>query len=310
MSTTISDVRTMNYFQADPAENPFVHLKVRRLVLWLFLVALLLGIAQGISASLLQIELTDAIWTWILYIALMVSLCLLVLQRFDRLQVQLEDVVGHWRDRANWLRLAGLTMAVLLSSLGWFLVSFYLLSLAAPSLVDMLLEQVNSSSNTETAFPLLDSILAPIVLVGIAPITEEFLFRGIILQRWATKWGIRSALIASSIVFGILHANFVGLSIFGLVMGLLYLKTRSLAVPIACHALNNAIAAASMFAPETEESATVTDSAWLQQNWWVGLVLIAISAPFLVRFIWKNYPRRDAELPYFGNRSQRLNSES
>lgn len=300
----------MNYFQADPAENPFVHLKVRRLVLWLFLLLLLLGVVQGIVASALQIELTDTIWTWILYIVVMVSLCLLVLQQFDRHQMQLEDFVGSRGDRANWLRLAGLTVAVLLSSLGWFLVSFYLFSLAAPSAVETLLQQINSDANTETAFPLLDSILTPIVLVVVAPITEEFVFRGIILQRWATKWGIRPALIASSIVFGILHANFVGLSIFGLVMGLLYLKTRSLAVPIACHAFNNAIAAVSMFAPEPENSATVTDLAWLQQNWWGGLVLIALSAPFLVRFIWKNYPRRDAELPYFRNRSQRLNPES
>ncbi|MBD2090875.1 CPBP family intramembrane metalloprotease [Microcoleus sp. FACHB-1515] len=299
----------MNSGQINPAENPFVHLKVRRLVLWLLLISLLLGIAQGILSSALQIEPTDAIWTWIIYIGLMVSLCLLVLQQFDRLQVQLEDVVGQWR-RANWLRLTGLVVAVLLSSLGWFLVSFYLLSLAAPSLVDALLEQINSSSTTETAFPLLDTILGPIVLVGFAPITEEFLFRGIILQRWATKWGIRPALIASSIVFGILHANFVGLSIFGLVMGLLYLKTRSLAVPIVCHALNNALAAVSLFAPETEDSASVTDLAWLQQNWWVGLVLIAMSAPFLLRFIFKNYPRRDAELPYFLNRSQRLDGEA
>ncbi|NJL21927.1 MAG: CPBP family intramembrane metalloprotease, partial [Leptolyngbyaceae cyanobacterium SM1_3_5] len=191
-----------------------------------------------------------------------------------------------------------------------FFVSFYSLSLAAPSVVEALLEQVNSNANTETAFPLLDSILAPIAIVVVAPITEEFLFRGIILQRWAIKWGVRPALIASSIVFGVLHANFVGLSIFGLVMGLLYLKTRSLVVPIACHAFNNAIAAVSMFAPETGESAVVTDLAWLQQNWWGGLVLIAISAPFIVRFIWKNYPRRDAQLPYFLNRSQRLNVES
>lgn len=298
----------MNHFQADPAENPFVHLKVRRLVLWLILISLPLGVAQGILSGLLQLEPTDAVWTWMLYIVSMVSLCLLVLWQFDRHQVQLEDVVGR-SDRPNWLRLAGLTVAVLLSSLGWFLVSFYLFSLAAPSVVETLLEQINSNANTETAFPLLDSILAPIVLVVVAPITEEFLFRGIILHRWAMKWGIRPALIASSIVFGVLHANFVGLSIFGLVMGLLYLKTRSLLVPIACHALNNAIAAISMFAPETEESATVTDLAWLQQNWWGGLVLIAISAPFLVRFIWKNYPRRDAELPYFGNRSQRLHPE-
>ncbi|NJL22646.1 MAG: hypothetical protein HC895_20435, partial [Leptolyngbyaceae cyanobacterium SM1_3_5] len=125
----ISDVRTMNYFQADPAENPFVYLKVRRLALWLILLSLLLGIVQGIVASALQIEPTDVVWTWVVYIVVMVSLCLLVLWQFDRHQVQLEDVAGRGCDRANWLRLAGLTVAVLLSSLGWFFVSFYLLSL-------------------------------------------------------------------------------------------------------------------------------------------------------------------------------------
>lgn len=307
----------MNRFEADPAENPFVHLKVRRLVLWLILISLLLGIGQGILASALQIDLTDSIWTWLIYIIVMVSLCLLVLQEFDRSQVQLEDFVGQsdtvsgaLRGRPNWLRLSGLMLAVLISSLGWFLVSFYLLSLAAPPLVETLLEQVESDASAETAFPLLDLILSLIAIVVVAPITEEFLFRGIILQRWAVKWGIRPALIVSSIVFGVLHANFVGLSIFGLVMGLLYLKTRSLVVPIACHAFNNALASVSLFSPESGDSAEMTSIESLQQNWWVGLVLIAISAPFLIRFIFKTYPRRDAQAPYFTNRSQRLENRS
>ncbi|NEQ25660.1 MAG: CPBP family intramembrane metalloprotease [Microcoleus sp. SIO2G3] len=300
----------MKDLEGNTAENPFVWLKVRRLVLWLFLLSLLLGIVQGALASALQIELTDPIWTWLIYIILMVALCLLVLQEFDRSQVKLEDIVGRLSNRPSWLRLAGLVLAILLSSLGLFLVSFYLISLAAPQFVSTLLESIASNSTTETAFPLLNTILTPLVYVVVAPITEEFLFRGIILQRWATKWGIRPALIVSSIVFGILHPNFVGLTIFGFVMGLLYLKTRSLAVPIACHAFNNALATISVYAPSDGDSADVSTLEGLQQNWWIGLVMVAMSAPFLLRFIYKNYPRRDAQIPYLVNRSNRLEPRS
>ncbi len=43
-------------------------------------------------------------------------------------------------------------------------------------------------------------------------------------QRWASKWGIRTSLLLSSLLFGVGHANVLGATVVGLVFGILYIK--------------------------------------------------------------------------------------
>ena len=85
--------------------------------------------------------------------------------------------------------------------------------------------------------------VAILLAVFIAPIMEEFVFRGMILNRLIVKIGVQKAVIISSIIFGALHGEaIVGASLFGVVMGLLYLHTQSLWAPILLHVANNAVA--------------------------------------------------------------------
>jgi hypothetical protein len=73
----------------------------------------------------------------------------------------------------------------------------------------------------------------------LAPVVEELVFRGIILQRWAYRWGTRTGVIASSALFALGHGEWFGHFLFGMLMSLLYLRTRRLWVPIVAHAINN-----------------------------------------------------------------------
>lgn len=283
--------------------NPFSRLKVRRLVLWSFLLLFAFGLALGNLSRFLGLDVNDDLWKSIGYIFLMVSVCLLTLRQFDRLHIRLEDVVGTLPTRPQWWLLAGLVIAILLCSLGMFQVSFYLISLVAPGQVEQLLQGLSSSS-TQTSQPLLNLVFSAITAVVVAPIVEEFLFRGVLLQRWATKWGMRSALIGSSIVFGLLHANFAGLTIFGLIMALLYLKTRTLLIPIACHAFNNALAIGLSYLPDPSSStSTLTNLDQFRQSSGWGIVLLLLAAPWLIRFIHSNFPRHDVPIPYLVNQS-------
>ena len=142
-------------------------------------------------------------------------------------------------------------------------------------------------------------------MVVVAPITEEILFRGILLHRWTAKWGITGALLLTSLVFGILHANLVGLSVFGLMMALLYLKTRTLIVPIICHALNNLVAIGLELLPKDASTTNPADILeQLNAYWWVGMVYVVLSAPWLIDFILKNWPKSVFDLPYFSNGEQ------
>jgi len=83
------------------------------------------------------------------------------------------------------------------------------------------------------------SILA---LVIVAPVTEELLFRGLILRGFLSHYRVHTALVTSALLFGLFHLNpwqFVHTTAIGLLFAWWFLKTRSLIPCILGHALNN-----------------------------------------------------------------------
>ncbi|MBW4643355.1 MAG: CPBP family intramembrane metalloprotease [Goleter apudmare HA4340-LM2] len=291
-------------------DNPFLKLKTRNLLLRGLLLSIGFGIGLGIIQGITKLSFNSQIVTLVLYILIFGFLCLWELADFRRLGINLKHVVGNIPNQQRWLPLAGLVMLIILCSLSAYLVSFYLLSLAAPAFVEGILREAAKSPSPKNTASLFYNILSVIALVVVAPITEEFLFRGIILQRWASKWGMPTALIASGVLFGVLHANFVGLSIFGIVMGVLYVKTRTLIVPIACHAFNNALAVGIGFVGTGSQTTSAVDGLeQLRSGVWGGVLLMLISLPLIVRFLWRNWPRKNALLPYLINASQEQGGE-
>lgn len=81
-----------------------------------------------------------------------------------------------------------------------------------------------------------------IVLVVLPAFLEEFIFRGIIFSGLVKNRGFKFALIFSSVLFGVVHFNFIqGFSAFftGLLLGWLYWQYNSLIMPIIAHGFNN-----------------------------------------------------------------------
>lgn len=79
-----------------------------------------------------------------------------------------------------------------------------------------------------------------------AAISEEFLFRGVLLKLFS-EWtkNIHLAVIFSAILFSAFHLQFYGFFprfILGVLLGYLFVWTKSLWVPIFIHFLNNAVA--------------------------------------------------------------------
>lgn len=76
----------------------------------------------------------------------------------------------------------------------------------------------------------------------IGPIAEELLFRGLMLgslSKHCNKW---LAIIATSLIFGLVHGHPIGIiyaSCLGILMGWLYCKTESLIAPIIFHMIYN-----------------------------------------------------------------------
>lgn len=81
-------------------------------------------------------------------------------------------------------------------------------------------------------------------LVLVAPLTEEALFRGLLLRGFARRYGPAAGLLMSSALFALFHLNlWQALAAFaaGFYLGWLYLATGSLLYPMAAHAVFNGL---------------------------------------------------------------------
>lgn len=90
----------------------------------------------------------------------------------------------------------------------------------------------------------LDALLVVLAVVVVAATTEELLFRGLMLPSLADRYGPGFALVASSLLFGLMHqqpAAMVYASIAGLLLGAVVIRTGSTWPALAMHAANNAV---------------------------------------------------------------------
>lgn len=88
-------------------------------------------------------------------------------------------------------------------------------------------------------------VWALVTLVVMAPLFEETLFRGVILESARARYGTLAAWAISSLVFGLAHlhpALVVNAFVLGLVLGYIYIRTDSLWSTVILHAVNNALA--------------------------------------------------------------------
>ena len=118
-----------------------------------------------------------------------------------------------------------------------------------------------------------------VLAVIMAPIFEEIVFRGII-QKGLINKGMNpaTAIIISSVVFGLVHGNpwqFVGAVLLGCVLGFVYHKTKSLLLPILLHAFNNLCSSILIFYGDSESFAEVFHiSEWIVLG--IGIILFAV----------------------------------
>jgi uncharacterized protein len=85
-------------------------------------------------------------------------------------------------------------------------------------------------------------IFAFFLMVIAAPILEELIFRGIILDGLLKKYSSTKSILISSLLFGLVHLNpwqFVTGLIIGIFSGWVYYRTRSLSYSIIIHASAN-----------------------------------------------------------------------
>ena len=293
--------------------NPFAKAKTRSIVYWfvlviplLFILYLVIGLLIDLPALIegRNIDFEDPIYNSVV-INFGFYLVTFSWLRFYQAKTafKFKYLLGNIYSLRRHSRLLLMLIPLMLFAFGSTQVFYYLLFLIDPKTAINAIEQKLLLTSESTAYPLLYNIIQVIAIVILAPIIEEILFRGIFLHRWGTKWSVRTAVITSSIAFGCLHFDFISASIFGLVLSLIYLKTKSLAVPIAIHFLNNLIAVvlSFWFLVQAEPESTPTIET-LQSSLGQATIAIIIASIWLIIFCRNNWRFIHKPLPYFANR--------
>lgn len=104
-------------------------------------------------------------------------------------------------------------------------------------------------------FAMRNSIFSFIAIVIAAPVLEELIFRGIILNGLLKRYSPLKSIVISSILFGVVHLNpwqFVAAFVIGMFSGWVYYKTNKLALSILIHFANNLFAFGSTYFVDAE----------------------------------------------------------
>jgi uncharacterized protein len=111
-------------------------------------------------------------------------------------------------------------------------------------------------------------------VVILAPIFEELIFRGLILQSYLNHGVLPwRAILYSAFWFGFIHGNpwqFVGAFLLGLVLSYAYYRYQNIVLVMLLHAFNNGVA----LYLQTHEISNLNQ--WLHLPLWAGLVLGAV----------------------------------
>jgi membrane protease YdiL (CAAX protease family) len=96
----------------------------------------------------------------------------------------------------------------------------------------------------QVAVPLPQRVCFGFSSIVLVPLAEESFFRGVAYRAIRERGYPKTALIVSSVLFGLIHFNlavFIPLTLFAVALALLYEKTGALLAPVAAHSIFNAI---------------------------------------------------------------------
>lgn len=277
---------------------PFEIIRARTLLLFglgafvstLFFGSIISAVLPGDHCSKAR---TSVIFSVVFY----VFFALLIRGLLSRAKLPPTSVVGPHPTWSVLGRHAILVFPLLIVSITAHYMFYFPLSYVSPKLVSWVV--LDQSLELCTGDSALTNVLMFLIAVVIAPVLEEFVFRGLLLTRWTLKWNVRWAILLSSLAFGLGHGNILGTFFLGYVLCVAYIETKSLLVPISMHMANNGIvwflSATSVFLPESDANMTLAQ--W-RSYWWVALLAGLAITPWVILFVRRHFPSKDWRVPY------------
>ena len=247
---------------------------------WLILVIILALVASFINLYLLYVVL----FAYIVFVIV-------------RNKLSVGTLIGKIPSNYNWWPLILIALGGIAYSVGAIVVVMYPLAKLNSELVNEILADSPLSESLASAF---------ILMVILAPLIEEMVFRGLLFSRLTKKWNMAGAMVVSSLAFGLLHMNPIGAFVFGIVACVLYTRTRTLLVPMGLHALNNLIVWALTFTEGTKLKAEIDFASpeILAQFTFEGLIAMIIGAPIVFFLLGRWWPSRATPIPYEANKNR------
>lgn len=189
----------------------------------------------------------------------------------------------------NLVQVLYITIMLCVFSYGYLILHMYSFAWITPTFIMNALRE-----------PIMDStggyVYQVIMVVFIAPIIGEFVFRGFLLQRFAAKWGTSIAIIVVAILFALLHVDFLGAIVFSVVLSIVYIRTNSLLMPIAIHMLNNAFVIGASFLINKEEVMSFADFS-NYTTFFPGLIIFITGLNLVLIFLFVNRKYWSKEMP-------------
>lgn len=182
---------------------------------------------------------------------------------------------------------------IVLAALGIFGIQGF--SILVQTLVTNLTGYTGMSETTSSALSFTDNIVTNIVLllyvVVAAPILEEIMFRGLAMNLLAPV-NRTFALIASSLFFGLMHANFNQIFngfLLGMLLGYIALKSGSIISSMICHIVANANAMLLSYIFEHKLADTIGEKAYTYE--FIAFAAELVIGGIALFFMLKKYGR-------------------
>jgi hypothetical protein len=168
-----------------------------------------------------------------------------------------------------------------------------------PDFIQTFLNRLMTSYENSVVFSqgssLMISVLQFFSMVVLAPIMEEFFYRGFLINRLSIKLNLRWAVLISTLLFTIGHGDIISSFIKGYAFSIIYVKTKSLKIPIIFHVANNLFAFTlfKTFDLIQVENYKIPDFAAI-----IISLLLIISFPLLIHFFYM-YRVKDEKISPF-----------
>jgi uncharacterized protein len=282
-------------------ENPFQKLNLRNLLISLFLISISCSIVvltvffifAIIAGNNLRTFHPDPLISIINVYLVIPFLIFYMLQKCRNHKISVRQIIGKPSINYKWPILIAVTIAYFIFSKGIFRITYFPLSFIFP---DYVMNSISQENAGKTAFPLIYSWLENILNFLVHPFFHQFFLQGILMHTLAAKMGINRSLAILSCLTGLGFPFNISGTVLELICALLYIKTRTLVIPIIVRVLvsiYSIIWSNLMYSliPKTLEE-------FQGQLGW-GSTCVFITVPFLVVFFYKTWPSKNQVLPYF-----------